>query len=50
MNITAENNINILANSYDDLKFKKKQKIHELMNYEQFPNLLDENLKLNINA
>lgn len=50
MNITAENNINILANSYDDLKFQEKQKIHELMNYEQFPNLLDENLKLNINA
>ena len=50
MKKTTENNINILADSYDDLKLQEKQKVHELENYEQFPNLLNENFKLNINV
>lgn len=47
MNVTTENNINILANSYDDLKSQEKQKLRELENYEEFPNLLNEDYKLN---
>lgn len=47
MNITTENKINILANSYDDLKSQEKQKLHELERYEEFPNLLSEVHKLN---
>lgn len=47
INITTENNSNISASSYDDLKFQEKQKLHELENYEKFPNLLNETYKLN---
>lgn len=47
MNITAENNTNIFASSYENLEFQKKQKLTELKKYEKFPNLLNEYYKLN---
>ena len=45
---TTENNNNILASNYYDLKFQENQKLHELENYEDFPNLLNETYKINI--